>query len=101
MTTTSTGSIPLLAEPDWHVLVLHDGQEKDILGIWGPYRGDHTARRALDELQTWPIDGQWSVLPCKQFAPARLNDPTPPPYTVTYTNTGEPIRGGHLWDRPQ
>lgn len=95
MTTTTTSTARAPHEPDWHVLVLHDGQEKDILGIWGPYQSDTTARTAMEELQTWPIDGQWTIFACKQFGVPQLIKLRPtqlqPPYTVTWTN-GDPIR---------
>jgi hypothetical protein len=51
----------------WHVLVLHDGEEKDIKGIWGPYASSQIACDVLTELAEWPIDGSWSVWPLKRF----------------------------------
>lgn len=65
---------------DWHVLVLHDGDEKDIKGIWGPYASTVLAETALQELSDWPIDGHWTIYTCKRF-------PNRPPVTtpiVTY-----------------
>lgn len=64
---------------DWHVLVLHDGQEKDILGIWGPYISETAAELALEELKKWPLDGTWSVMEVKSF-------PTPQSKTIGTAN---------------
>ncbi len=52
---------------DWHVLVLHDGTEKDILGIWGPYLSESAADIALEELKKWPLDGTWTIMDVKRF----------------------------------
>lgn len=49
------------------VLVLLDGTEKDILGIWGPYASEAAAQLALKELNLWPIDGIWDLHPLKYF----------------------------------
>lgn len=61
---------------DWHVLVLHDGEEKDIRGIWGPYRSHEASQFALQELSNWPIDGQWSTFALKQFNPTFAQQPS-------------------------
>lgn len=77
--------------PDWHVLVLHDGQEKDILGIWGPYTSDVDARTALQELQNWPIDGTWSIFACKHFTPP-TSTPAPTQYWLSPHNSPDVYR---------
>ncbi len=64
---TFTNRVDPLSYYDWHVLVLHDGVEKDILGIWGPYTSESNAELALEELKKWPLDGSWSVFELKQF----------------------------------
>lgn len=64
---------------DWHVLVLHDGLEKDILGIWGPYISESDAEFALEELKKWPLDGTWTVMEIKSF-------PTPQAKTIGTTD---------------
>lgn len=68
-----------------YVLVLLDGTEKDVLGIWGPYANEVEADWALKELNLWPIDGVWDKVPLKYFPAPRtktLGNPTP----ITYRN---------------
>lgn len=77
MTTFTNNIIANKQEPpDWHVLVLHDGTEADIKGIWGPYPNATDAGLALAELQDWPIDGVWTTVHLKKFVvpPSRLNN---------------------------
>lgn len=59
------------------VLVLLDGTEKDIIGIWGPYAQEAEAQWALKELNLWPIDGIWDLMPLKYF-------PVPQQRAVSY-----------------
>lgn len=110
ITTASTSTAVAPAAHDWHVLVLHDGDEKDILGIWGPYQSDEDARTALQELQNWPINGQWSIFSCKPFpvqpahAGTTWSQPIQPGITwnqpsVTYDNTGNAMRAD-WWNGP-
>lgn len=66
---------PAPVTENW-ALVLLDGTEKDILGIWGPYVSEAAAIIALDELRTWPLDGSWHPMALKHF---------PSPLTVTTT----------------
>lgn len=63
--------------PQGFCLVLLDGTEKDILGIWGPYGSEPEAQWALKELNLWPIDGIWDLHPLKYF-------PSPPPRTDSF-----------------
>lgn len=53
--------------PTGFCLVLLDGTEKDLLGIWGPYATEAQAQWALKELNLWPIDGIWDLHPLKYF----------------------------------
>lgn len=71
-----------------YVLVLHDGQEKDVLGIWGPYRSEMEAKWAMDELNLWPINGLWDMVPLKHFAPPSSQTTTYSPHTVNWTDRG-------------
>jgi hypothetical protein len=77
-----------MAQPGY-VLVLLDGNEKDVLGIWGPYADETEADWALKELNLWPIDGVWDKVPLKHF---------PAPRTQTggnYRRSSAPEQRGH------
>lgn len=65
--------------PGGFCLVLLDGTEKDILGIWGPYPTEAVAQAVLKELNLWPIDGIWDLHALKYF-------PAPP--AATYPPDG-------------
>lgn len=73
-------------------LVLLDGAEKDILGIWGPYGTEPEAQAALKELNLWPIDGIWDLHPLKYF-PA----PRPPIAAAPQIRRGWPDRAIETW----
>lgn len=60
---------------DWHVLILHDGTEKDIKGIWGPYSSQGIANAALDELKQWPLDGVWVLRRLNKFLALKADRP--------------------------
>jgi hypothetical protein len=55
--------------PDWHILILHDQNEKDILGVWGPYTSSEHAALVLEELRSWPLDGIWTMFRPRWFHP--------------------------------
>lgn len=71
------------AQQPGYVLVLLDGTEKDVLGIWGPYANEAEADWALKELNLWPIDGIWDKVPLKYFPPPRTQTGSAP---VMYRN---------------
>lgn len=71
-----------------YVLVLHDGTEKDILGIWGPYASEAAALQAKDELSDWPLDGAWDCVRLKRF-------PVPAPVGKFW---GEPVQPTITWN---
>lgn len=74
-------------QPTWHVLVLLDPNEGDMLGIWGPYTSLAEAEIARDELEGWPIaPGTWEVIRVKNF-PATVPAPSGYRMPITYTNT--------------
>lgn len=61
-----------------HVLLLSHGDYSGIAGIWGPYLSEADAQRALDELGTWPIDGNWTIERLRPYpAPPRPTTPEP------------------------
>lgn len=50
-----------------YALVLTQGGEPDLVGIWGPYLDESAATQAMNELMQWPIDGAWEVVAMKKY----------------------------------
>lgn len=56
-------------------IVLWYADRSNIQHAWGPYSNIEHAQSVMDELKTWPMSGEWEILP---ITPYRANWTTKP-----------------------
>ncbi len=68
-----------MIDPAAYVVTLTDPDDRELLGIWGPYPSTACSEAAKQELASWPIEGEWSVVALKHYpvAPAPTKTPGP------------------------